>query len=439
MGRLKKFGKRKSVFNGNLCKNKQNISEHNLSEPSCSRKTHSASSKKLSHIKPECDDNFHISDEESSKGFIILDIQLLCSLVKKSVQCKFCGGIDCVELIENKNSRRGLATKLSVVCNKCKESTSSMISNIIGKTKCYEVNLRFVYALRCTGRGRKPAETLCAIMDLPPPTAKFNFCTSQLLKCLEDISKQSMANAVEEAVTLNENSRDITAAFDGSWQKRGHTSLNGVITATSLDNGKVIDVECLTKFCHNCKSDEPGHVCNKNYDGFSGGMESEGVVKMFQRSEQSYQVRYVNYLGDGDSKGYKKVEELNVYGNVKVNKLECCGHVQKRMGTRLRKLRKDMKGKKCSDDKPLTGRGRLTDSAIDQLQTYYGLAIRRSAGKDVEKMRRAVWAIYYHRYSTDEEPYHTHYALQVQMQIAGVGTIKHWSLVVSILITIHCL
>ncbi|KAJ4432370.1 hypothetical protein ANN_20989 [Periplaneta americana] len=119
----------------------------------------------------------------------------------------------------------------------------------------------------------------------------------------------------------------------------------------------------------------------KNYDGFSGGMESDGVVKIFKRSENLYQVRYVNYLGDGDSKGYKKVEELNVYGNVEV--------------------------KKCSDGKPLTGRGRLTDSAIDQLQTYYGLAIRRNAGKDVEKMRRAVWAIYFHKYSTDEEPYHT--------------------------------
>ncbi|KAJ4433977.1 hypothetical protein ANN_16296 [Periplaneta americana] len=102
-------------------------------------------------------------------------------------------------------------------------------------------------------------------------------------------SKKSMTNAIEEAVALNENSRDITAAFYGSWQKRGHTSLNGVITATSLDNGKVIDVECLTKFCHNCKSDQPGHVCMKNYDGFSGGMESDGVVKIFQRSENLYQ------------------------------------------------------------------------------------------------------------------------------------------------------
>lgn len=56
-----------------------------------------------------------------------------------------------------------------------------------------------------------------------------------------------MQKGVEEAVLSNENCRDIAVALDGSWQKRGHTSINGVITATSLDNGKVIDFECLSK------------------------------------------------------------------------------------------------------------------------------------------------------------------------------------------------
>ncbi|GFW73759.1 polynucleotide 5'-hydroxyl-kinase NOL9 [Trichonephila clavipes] len=36
---------------------------------------------------------------------------------------------------------------------------------------------------------------------------------------------------------MNNSSRDITAAFDGSWQKRGHTSLNGVVSAISLETG----------------------------------------------------------------------------------------------------------------------------------------------------------------------------------------------------------
>lgn len=74
--------------------------------------------------------------------------------------------------------------------------------------------------------------------------------------------------------------------------------------------------------------------------------------------------------------------------------MECVGHVQKRMSTRLRKLKKDMKGKKLKDGKPIGGLGRLTDKKIDQLATYYGNAIR--GNNDVESIRNAVWATFYH-------------------------------------------
>jgi hypothetical protein len=57
-------------------------------------------------------------------------------------------------------------------------------------------------------------------------------------------------------------------------------------------------------------------------------------------------------------------------------KLECIGHIQKRMGKRLRNFRIEMKGKKLSDGKGVSGNGRLTDKQIDSLQFYYGKAIR---------------------------------------------------------------
>ena len=34
---------------------------------------------------------------------------------------------------------------------------------------------------------------------------------------------------------------------DGSWQRRGHASLNGL--ATCISEGKCIDVQTLTKYC----------------------------------------------------------------------------------------------------------------------------------------------------------------------------------------------
>lgn len=52
-------------------------------------------------------------------------------------------------------------------------------------------------------------------------------------------------------------------------------------------------------------------------------------------------VRYVKYLGDGDSHGFMKVMDSKPYGDeVSIEKLECVNHVKERMGTRLRLLEK---------------------------------------------------------------------------------------------------
>jgi len=47
-------------------------------------------------------------------------------------------------------------------------------------------------------------------------------------------------------------------------------------------------------------------------------------------------LRYLSFIGDGDSSTYKTVSEAKPYGNeVEIVKKECIGHVQKRFGTRL--------------------------------------------------------------------------------------------------------
>ena len=93
------------------------------------------------------------------------------------------------------------------------------------------------------------------------------------------------------------------------------------------------------------------------------------------------------------------------YGDVVIEKKECVGHVQKRLGTQLRNLKKS--GKRDSKGKPIRfgGRGRLTDKVIDQLQIYYGGAIRGNRN-DLDGMERSIWAIFYHSVSTDEHPQH---------------------------------
>ncbi|KAK7111401.1 hypothetical protein V1264_011038 [Littorina saxatilis] len=53
----------------------------------------------------------------------------------------------------------------------------------------------------------------------------------------------------------------------------------------------------------------------------------------------------------------------------------------------------------------LAGKGRLTDWQIDRIQRMYGNAIRRNKN-NLTKMREHVWAIYWHKQSTDKEPHH---------------------------------
>ena len=101
-----------------------------------------------------------------------------------------------------------------------------------------------------------------------------------------------------------------------------------------------------------------------------GGMETEGAKRVFTRSIDKHKVRYVEYLGDGDSKSYVNVEDVNE--GIEIKKLECVGYYQKRVGTRLRNLKKKEKG--------LGGQGRLTDATINRPQNFAGVAIRQNKG-----------------------------------------------------------
>lgn len=62
----------------------------------------------------------------------------------------------------------------------------------------------------------------------------------------------------------------------------------------------------------------------------------DAVIEMFQRSESLHNLKYVNYVGNGDSKTFKGIIDAQPYEDCTVNKKECINHVQKRMGSRLR-------------------------------------------------------------------------------------------------------
>lgn len=60
-------------------------------------------------------------------------------------------------------------------------------------------------------------------------------------------------------------------------------------------------------------------------------------------------LRYIPFIGDGDSKAYSAVCKDQPYGPAEfIRKEECIAHVTKRMGSGLRTLLRDYKGKKQS-------------------------------------------------------------------------------------------
>ena len=199
-------------------------------------------------------------------------------------------------------------------------------------------------------------ERFTTLMDMPKPMTQNNYdkLVLKIANITEEVALETMADA---AADLREQCQDdeildIGVSCDGTWQRRGFSSLNGVFAALSMDSGKVLDVEAMSRVCRGCLLNQDlakrdptayaqwrnSHICKMNFVGSAGGMECEGAKRVFERSIEKHKLRYVNFLGDGDSKSFNSVKD--VYPDTQVTKLECVGHYQKRVGTRLRKLKK---------------------------------------------------------------------------------------------------
>jgi len=127
--------------------------------------------------------------------------------------------------------------------------------------------------------------------------------------------------------------------------------------------------------------------CDINFNGSSPAMEAEGASILWRRSIELHNIRYKWMVSDGDSKAFNTVE--NVCDDCKVIKLDCVGHIQKRMGKHLLNLKARTKAK-LEDGKPIGGHDKLTETKIKKLQKYYGLAIRQNTIKKSNPTDREV-------------------------------------------------
>ncbi|XP_067208105.1 uncharacterized protein [Linepithema humile] len=310
---------------------------------------------------------------------------------------------------------RGLGFKIVV---KCKCGSRNINSDPLINTG-YEINRRIVFVMRLLGVGRQGLQLFCNYMDICSGISEdtYNRIYGYIYSAAKSIFDYCCKKAVDEEKQENEKREipitNFKVSGDGSWKKRGFKSLYGVTTLIAYYTGKIIDLVIKSSYCHACaqwknkstnseeylawKAEHDEEICTKTHEGSAGGMEVESMKTMFLRSNELHGVKYVSYIGDGDSKTFSALLKINPYGDEQtVVKSECVGHVQKRMGSRLRNVRKAKK---------LGGKGKLTEVLIKKLSTYYGLAIRRNVNS-VQDMKKAIMATFYHMISTDENPRH---------------------------------
>ena len=229
----------------------------------------------------------------------------------------------------------------------------------------------------CKGSGYAGFKKICSSLDLPQPVTKkpFNNLLKKAAEASANRALSSSKNAARKLILLMQKENpesvtmlelldkkivaDVAVSVDGTWQKRGHSSRIGVVFILSIDTGEVLDYVIKSLVCHECsahsrwdkKSEKYKNWCDKhkatcyiNHSGSSDSMETQGVVEMFLRSIDKNGLRYITFVGDGDSSCYASVCEAlrnapTCY-SYEVKKEECVGHIQKRIGTALREYKK---------------------------------------------------------------------------------------------------
>ncbi|GFY21117.1 CCHC-type domain-containing protein [Trichonephila clavipes] len=212
------------------------------------------------------------------------------------------------------------------------------VFNCLCCPSCLSVNLQLTEdSIFGLSSGHSSSKKLCASLNIPSLSkAAYRSCEKKLLNVASVVSKNAMIEAADEVRKLK-NTSDVAecgVSVDGTWQRRGHSSLNGCVAVLSIDTGKVLDLEVMSKWCRNCNT-------------------SKSSEKKAHSKESGQQ-----------TENYKKTKE-----------------------------------------KGLGGKGKLSDSFIDKIQNYYGIAIRSNIG-NLEEMQRAVIAAFYHCCSGKSNPMH---------------------------------
>ena len=122
----------------------------------------------------------------------------------------------------------------------------------------FDVNNRAVLAAKNIGIAHEGLKKFAAVMNMAPPMnqSAYKQTETKIKEAAELVAEKSMvpaATAAKKHYDENDDGMvDIAVSGDGTWRKRGYTSLYGVVAALSVVTGKVLDVEVMSKECRVC-------------------------------------------------------------------------------------------------------------------------------------------------------------------------------------------
>ena len=113
--------------------------------------------------------------------------------------------------------------------------------------------------MRACGQGYAGLETFASLMNMPKLMTANNYdkIVNVLSAAAKSTAEEVMLEACQELHELEKTNNaddvlDVAVSCDGTWQRRGYSSLNGVVAALSMKTGKIVDVEAMNCSCKAC-------------------------------------------------------------------------------------------------------------------------------------------------------------------------------------------
>ncbi|KAK3923748.1 Aspartyl/glutamyl-tRNA(Asn/Gln) amidotransferase subunit B [Frankliniella fusca] len=363
--------------------------------------------------------------------YLLVSVSELKEMVR-NFKCKECDECSLKLVL---TEAKGFAQKISVLCSVCEANMCELWSSDRVKDAStrppFSVNRSMTEAFLGIGLGHGGMTTFSQTMGMncmsKPSFDDHRKALYQDVKKFKEVVLSESRQLVREAYEMEDDTLkgqaviDVDVSYDGTWQKKGFTSLYGIGFVIDIKTGLVIDYEILSKYCYACvlserslgenseefnswyEEHDSSGLCNRNYTGSSPGMESEGAVRIWSRSEQ-YGFRYKRMLADGDCKTHARLNEIKPYGqDFIIEKEECLNHISKRLYRNLEEVVRKCKASGIT----LGGRGegQLTQNTMVKLSAYYRKAVEQNKD-NIQEMKKAIMATIHHCSSTDGKPNH---------------------------------